>query len=210
MLIPLRKNKGGKEMVNFYFIKGLMRMSNLEKRIIILNNYSKRVLKELKETKNQKKRDVIIDKYMDNYDDLIISFNLHRYFSDDKYWKSIIRFWSPEPSSIISEYFNNDYFTYFKLIREEGNGYSLEAIDVINSDLEKYRNYTLNLYNHDQLLALDEFCFKKFLHEYSIAINIFGLHEEMCCKRSFNRFIDSGYKEIKMVDKIYVNNDEEE
>ena len=142
MIIPLRKNKGGKEMVNFYFIKGLMRMSNLEKRIIILNNYSKRVLKELKETKNQKKRDVIIDKYMDNYDDLIISFNLHRYFSDDKYWKSIIRFWSPEPSSIISEYFNNDYFTYFKLKREEGNGYSLEAIDAINSDLEKYRNYT--------------------------------------------------------------------
>lgn len=199
-------------MVNFYFIKELMRVANdKEKRIVILNNYSKRVLKELKETKDRKKQDKIIDKYINHYDDLAYTFKLYRDYPHDPYWVKVIEFRTVTESEKmrIDECFNFDYFNYFKIERTEGNGYSLEAIDVINSDLEKYHNYMIKKYNNDELRASDGFCFKKFLEDYSVAINVFGLHEEMNCKRSFNRFINDCYVEINFYSKFVVGFDEQ-
>ena len=49
-------------------------------------------------------------------------------------------------------------------------------------------------YNGDNIKGTDEFCFKRFLNEYSTAINVFGLHQEYNCKGSFNRFISSSWQ----------------
>lgn len=199
-------------MVNFYFIKELMRVANeKEKRIIILNNYSKRVLKELKETNDQKKRDKIINKYISNYDDLSFTFKLYKDYPDDPYWVKVVEQRLLTACDVLrrDDYFCFDYFEYFKLERVEGNGYSITAIDAINSDLEKYHNYMINKYNNDELRASDGFCFKKFLEDYSKAINVFGLHEELNCRKSFNRFIDNCYKEINIYNKFIATIDEQ-
>ena len=199
-------------MVNFYFIKHLMKATkDPVKKSIILNNYSKMVLKELKETKDQKKQEKIIDKYINHYDDLACTFKFYRDYPYDRYWEKIMEFHTLSESEKmrIDEYFNFDYFNYFKIERTEGNGYSLEAIDVINSDLEKYHNYMFKKYNNDELRASDGFCFKKFLENYSVAINVFGLHKEMNCKRSFNRFINDCYVEINFYSKLVARFDEQ-
>lgn len=89
-----------------------------------------------------------------------------------------------------------DYFKYFKLPEIEGRGYSLEAIDTINDDIEKYRSYMINKYNFDIERATDQYAFRIFLKDYEVAVNVFGLHEEMNCKKSFNRFINYCYSEL--------------
>lgn len=199
-------------MVNFYFIKHIMRKTkDPVKKSIILNNYSKRVLKELKETKDRKKQEKIIDKYINHYDDLACTFKFYMDYPYDPYWEKIMEFHTLSESEKmrIDEGFGFDYFNYFKIERIEGIGYSLKAIDAINSDLEKYHKYMINKYNNDESRASDGFCFKKFLEDYSVAINVFGLHEELNCKGSFNRFINYCYEEINFYSKLVVGFDEQ-
>lgn len=80
---------------------------------------------------------------------------------------------------------------YFKeaIISKDTGGIRPDIAELINADINNYRDHMIKQYNGDIQRATDEFCFKKFLNEYSTAINIFELHREYNCKRSFNRHI---------------------
>ena len=67
---------------------------------------------------------------------------------------------------------------------------------LINADINSYREHMIKQYNGDVQRATDEFCFKKFLNEYSTAINVFGLHQEYKCKWSFNKHVGYGWQMI--------------
>ena len=62
--------------------------------------------------------------------------------------------------------------------------------DIFREDIEKYREYIIKQYNGDIEKATDEFCFRKFLNEYQIAVNVFGLRTNMTTERSLNRCIE--------------------
>ena len=81
---------------------------------------------------------------------------------------------------------------YFKeaIIPKDTEGIRPDVAYLINTDISNYRERMIKQYNGDVKKATDEFCFKKFLNDYTIAINIFGLHQEYNCKRTFNRHIN--------------------
>lgn len=110
-----------------------------------------------------------------------------KYDSDD---------WIPEPFI--------DYKDYFKeaLIPKDMEGIRPDIAEIINNDINKYRNHMIKQYNENKEKATDEFCFRKFLNDYSTAINVFGLHEEYNCKGSFNRFISSCWQILNGEDKF--------
>lgn len=68
---------------------------------------------------------------------------------------------------------------------------------MINNDIRSYRQYSISQYNNNEERGTDEFCFRKFLNEYTTAINVFGLHQEMNCKGSFNKFINASWCLLK-------------
>ena len=80
---------------------------------------------------------------------------------------------------------------YFKeaIIPKDIEGDRSDITELINTDINNYREHMIKQYNGDKERATDEFCFKMFLNEYSTAINVFGLHQEYNCKGSFNRYI---------------------
>jgi hypothetical protein len=82
-----------------------------------------------------------------------------------------------------------DYFLE-AIIPENTDDIRSDIAELINSDINSYRDYMIRQYNGDAERATDEFCFKKFLNEYSAAINVFALHSEFNCKGSFNRYIN--------------------
>lgn len=86
-----------------------------------------------------------------------------------------------------------DYFLE-SIIPKNIGGIRSDIAELINADINKYREHMIKQYNGDKNKATDEFCFRKFLNEYSTAINVFGLHQEYNCKGSFNRFISSCWK----------------
>ena len=61
--------------------------------------------------------------------------------------------------------------------------------DIFREDVEKYREYIVRQYNGNEQRGTDEFCFTKFLNEYQVAVNVFGLHSNLVTKRSLNRCI---------------------
>jgi hypothetical protein len=105
------------------------------------------------------------------YIDLVCA-NWDKRFEDD---------WIPE--------YKKDYFLE-AIVPENADGIRPDIAELINSDINCYRDYMIRQYNGNTEKATDEFCFKKFLNEYSTAINVFGLHSEFNCKSSFNRFIN--------------------
>lgn len=88
-----------------------------------------------------------------------------------------------------------DYFLE-AIIPKDIEGIRPDIAELINADINNYRAYMIKQYNEDTIKATDEFCFKKFLNEYSVAINVFGLHQEYNCKGSFNRFISTCWQMI--------------
>ena len=80
---------------------------------------------------------------------------------------------------------------YFKLsiIPKDVEGIRPDIACLINTDVNNYREHMIKQYNGDDQKTTDEYCFRRFLNEYSTAINIFGLHHEYNCKGSFNRYI---------------------
>lgn len=101
--------------------------------------------------------------------------------------------WIPEPcEKTVKDYFKEI------IIPKDTEGIRPDIIEIINEDINNYRTYMIKQYNGDEKRATDEFCFKKFLNEYSTAINVFGLHKEYNCKGSFNRFISSCWQMMKL------------
>lgn len=90
----------------------------------------------------------------------------------------------------------NDYFVEF-VLPVDGDGIRKDIAELINSDINNYREHMISQYNGDTCKTTDEFCFKKFLNDYSIAINVFGLHKEYNCRGSFNKFISYCWQTIK-------------
>ena len=82
-----------------------------------------------------------------------------------------------------------DYFKEALIPKNDMEGIRPDIAELINTDVNNYREHMIKQYNGNEERATDEFCFKKFLNEYSTAINIFGLHQEYNCKGSFNRHI---------------------
>ena len=70
------------------------------------------------------------------------------------------------------------------------------AYDFFVSDLNRYREYSVRQYNYDSKKGTDEFCFKKFLNEYSVAVNVFSLHGVFFNKRHFNKIIETCRQEL--------------
>lgn len=62
--------------------------------------------------------------------------------------------------------------------------------DIFREDIEKYKEYIIRQYNGNIEKATDEFCFKKFLNEYQVAVNVFNLHSNMTTKRALNQCIE--------------------
>lgn len=58
-------------------------------------------------------------------------------------------------------------------------------------------------YNGDEQKATDEFCFRRFLNEYTTTINVFGLQQEYNCKRSFNRRISYYWEMVNRNEEFY-------
>jgi hypothetical protein len=81
-----------------------------------------------------------------------------------------------------------DYFLE-AIIPKNTDGFRPDITELINTDINNYRDYMIRQYNGDVEKSTDKFCFKKFLNEYSTAINVFGFHSEFNCKGSFNRYI---------------------
>ena len=82
-----------------------------------------------------------------------------------------------------------DYFTEaISLFPVVDGRYSPE--DIFREDIEKYREYIVKQYNGDENRATDEFCFRKFLNEYHIAVNVFSLHSNMATKFALNQCIE--------------------
>lgn len=80
-------------MVDFYFFKHFMRATkDPVKKSIILKNYSKIILKKLKATKDRKKQEKIINKYIKHYDDLAYTFKCYRDYPYDPYCEKIMEF----------------------------------------------------------------------------------------------------------------------
>lgn len=88
-----------------------------------------------------------------------------------------------------------DYFLE-AIIPDDAEGIRPNIVELINEDIGSYREYMIKQYNGAIERATDEFCFTKFLNEYTTAINVFGLHKEYNCKGSFNRFISGCWQEI--------------
>ena len=88
---------------------------------------------------------------------------------------------------------------YFReaVIPEGAEGIRPDIAKLINKDVENYREFMVKKYNGNEEKAADEFCFRKFLNEYSIAINVFSLHDEYDCKGSFNRYINACWQFLK-------------
>ena len=82
-----------------------------------------------------------------------------------------------------------DYFKEALIPKDDMEGIRPDITELINTDVNNYREHMIKQYNGDEERATDKFCFKKILNEYSTAINIFGLHKEYNCKGSFNRHI---------------------
>ena len=83
-----------------------------------------------------------------------------------------------------------DYFKEALIPKDDMEGIRPDIAELINTDVNNYREHMIKQYNGDKKIATDKFCFKKFLNEYSTAINIFGLHKEYNCKGSFNKYIN--------------------
>lgn len=79
---------------------------------------------------------------------------------------------------------------YFKeaIISKNTDEISPDIAELINTDINNYREYMVKQYNGDEEQATDKFCFKKFLNEYSTAINVFGLHQDN--KEILNKYIE--------------------
>ena len=94
---------------------------------------------------------------------------------------------------------------YFKeaIISKNTDGIRPDIAELINADINNYRNHMIKQYNGDEQKATDEFCFRRFLNEYTTAINIFGLHQEYNCKRSFNRRISYYWEMINGNEEFY-------
>lgn len=82
-----------------------------------------------------------------------------------------------------------------------------DIASLINDDIRSYRRHMIKQYNSNTERATDAFCFKKFLNDYSVAINVFGLHGEYNCRRSFNGFIDGCWQYINNEDIFDENSD---
>ena len=95
-----------------------------------------------------------------------------------------------------------DYFTE-AIIPKDMSGIRPDIAELINSDMNRYRDHMIKQYNGDIQRATDEFCFRKFLNEYSTAINIFGLHREYNCKGSFNRHISYCWEMVNGNEEFY-------
>ena len=63
-----------------------------------------------------------------------------------------------------------------------------------NADVERYMAHCIRQYNNDVNRGTDKFCLSNFLNQYSISINVFGLHAEMDGGHSFNRLISLGWE----------------
>ena len=94
-----------------------------------------------------------------------------------------------------------DYFL-DALIPENTSGIRDDVRQLINKDVCNYREYSIKQYNGITEKATDEFCFRKFLNDYSMAVNVFGLHEEYNCKGSFNRFISCCWQILQGNDNV--------
>lgn len=94
---------------------------------------------------------------------------------------------------------------YFKeaIISKNTDGIRPDIAELINADINNYRNHMIKQYNGDEQKATDEFCFRRFLNEYTTAINVFGLHQEYNCKRSFNRQISYYWEMINGNEEFY-------
>lgn len=101
--------------------------------------------------------------------------------------KTFMCIWIGE--SICMDYFRENKYA----IDDDLHGIRKDVAMIINEDIEKYREYSVVRYNNDEDRATDKFCFKEFLNEYNVAINVFGLHSEFG-KSPFNKFITSSFQ----------------
>ena len=94
---------------------------------------------------------------------------------------------------------------YFRetIIPSDIEGIRSDIVELINTDINNYRKYIIKQYNGNEQRATDKFCFKKFLNEYSIAINVFGLHQEYDCKGLFNRYISYCWQMVNDNEEFY-------
>ena len=95
-----------------------------------------------------------------------------------------------------------DYFVE-AIIQKDMSGIRPDITGLINADINSYREHMIKQYNGDVQRATDEFCFKKFLNEYSTAINIFGLHQEYNCKGSFNKYINYCWQMVNENEELW-------
>lgn len=92
-----------------------------------------------------------------------------------------------------------DYFENAKyIIDDELEGIRKDVTEIINGDIEKYKNFSIKRNDNNQTAGTNIYSFRQFLNNYNIAINVFGLHSELDCKGSFNRFITSQFQELSM------------
>lgn len=92
-----------------------------------------------------------------------------------------------------------DYFENAKyIIDDELEGVRKEVAEIINSDIEKYKEFSIKRNDCNQIAGTNIYSFRAFLNDYSIAINVFGLYSELDCRGSFNRFITSQFQELSM------------
>lgn len=89
-----------------------------------------------------------------------------------------------------------DYFLE-AIIPDDAEGIRSDIAELINKDILSYREHMIKQYNGVVERATDEFCFARFLNEYKTAINVFGLHKEYNCKKSFNKFISGCWQDIR-------------
>lgn len=77
--------------------------------------------------------------------------------------------------------------------------------DIFREDVKKYKEFIVRQYNGDIKRVTDEFCFKKFLNEYQVAVNVFDLHSNQTTKRSLNKCIEEcWYTVVHEKDKEWV------
>ena len=94
---------------------------------------------------------------------------------------------------------------YFKeaIIPNDTEGIRPDIAELINADINNYREHMIRQYNGDEQKATDKFCFTTFLNEYSPAINVFGLHQEYTCKGLFNRHINYCWQMVNENEELY-------
>lgn len=82
-----------------------------------------------------------------------------------------------------------DYFEKI-IIPNEDTNIPEKIKQLINHDIREYKKRSIEENEGSVIKATGQYNVRKFLNEYSNAINLFGLHSEYNCKNIFNKFIE--------------------